>query len=239
MLLYYLVATPAFYYAPVGEVALLIASAPLFAVLIRLVARLPVERSEIAGAALAVLGVGIMAYPSLQQARLGSQHWIGVALSLTAAVCAAAYAIGNRQLHASGRSPGAVPQALLTFCLGLVLLPFLFWEPAVHLRSASLAWVVPLGVFSTAVPTVLVAAAAHRISSVVATLINPMTAVGANVVAAIALGEVPSPSTLAGGVLVIAAIWIAMRPRLASSPKQVQTSEVPQRGDIKPPPARD
>ena len=213
MLVYYLTATPAFYFAPVGEVALLIASAPLFAVLVRFAMRETVHRYEIGGALMAICGVAIMAFPSFEQAKVGSQHWIGVVLSICAAMAAAFYAIGNRLLNASGSSPGPVPQVLLTFILGLVLLPVLGFEPRSHLQSSSLAWAIPLGALSTALPTVAVAAAAHRISAVVATLINPMCAVAASIVAAVMLHEKPTAWMLAGGTMVVLAIYVAIRPR--------------------------
>lgn len=212
MLIYYLTASPAFYYAPVAEVALLIASAPLFAVLVRLAMREPVNRYEVIGTGMAIAGVAVMSYPSFAQAKTGSQHWIGVTLSITAALAAALYAVGNRHLKAVGASPGPVSQVFLTFLMGLLLLPFLLTEPPGKLTTPTMAWAIPLGAFSTALPTVAVAAAAHRISAVVATLINPMTAICASIVAAFALHEFPSPWTLIGGVLVVAAIYIAFRP---------------------------
>jgi drug/metabolite transporter (DMT)-like permease len=212
MFVYYLVATPAFYYAPVGEIALLIASAPLFAVLIRFLLREKVHKNEMLGAALAIVGVAVMAYPSIHASKGQDNQWIGITLSLIAAICGAAFAVGNRRLHTRGDSPGAVSLVCLTFFFGLLFLPFVAFEPTAHLTSPSLLWVLPLGMFSTALPTVLVAAAAHKISAVVATLINPMCAVGANLVAAVALKETPRLLTIIGGALVIVAIVIAMNP---------------------------
>jgi drug/metabolite transporter (DMT)-like permease len=212
MLLYYLTASPAFYYAPVSEVALLIASAPLFAVVVRFAMREPVNRYEVFGTAMAIGGVAIMSYPGYAQAKTGSQHWIGVSLSITAAIAAALYAVGSRHLKDLGVSPGPVPQVLLTFTMGLVLLPFLAFEPSSTLGAPAMAWSIPLGAFSTALPTVAVAAAAHRVSAVVATLINPMCAICAGIVAAFALHELPSTWTLAGGALVVVAIYVAFRP---------------------------
>jgi inner membrane transporter RhtA len=210
MLLYYAAATPAFYYAPIGEVALVIASAPLFAVFIRAIVHEPVTRNELLGAVMAVAGVAVMAYPSIVQAKIGGRLWIGIGLAIAAAIGAAFYAIGSRRLHLSGSSPGVVPQVLLSFLLGLAFLPFLALEPPEKLHSWTLAWLVPLGTFSTVMPTLAVAAAARRISVVIATLVNPICAVAANVVGALTLHEIPTTWTAFGGVLVIGAIYVAV-----------------------------
>ncbi|HWD40214.1 MAG TPA: DMT family transporter [Fimbriimonas sp.] len=212
MLIYYVVATPAFLFAPIGEVALVIASAPLFAVLLRLMGRQPVTRNEVLGAGLAVSGVLLMSLhaPAHPHANLGP-HWIGILLSVMAALAAAVYAIGNRHLVNQNESPGAISQVWLSFCLGLLLIPSLFFLSTPPLFVPKMGWAILLGAFSTALPTVAVAATSHRIHPVAATMINPLTAICATVVAALIVPEIPSPWALAGGALVIAAVYIAMR----------------------------
>jgi drug/metabolite transporter (DMT)-like permease len=212
MLLYYTCATPAFLYAPVGEVALIIASAPLFAVILRGVARQPVTKFELIGAVLAVIGVVIMASPSMghHSGAIGPE-WVGVLLAITAAMAAAGYAIGNRHLANLGKSPGAIPQVGLTFLLGLLLLPTLVMVPAGTIGQAKMLWLIPLGALSTALPTVAVAASSHRISAIAVTMINPLTSVCASVVAAAVIHEAPKLWTVVGGALILAAVFIAAR----------------------------
>jgi drug/metabolite transporter (DMT)-like permease len=210
MLAYYTAATPAFLYAPVGEVALIIASAPLFAVILRLVAKQPVTRHELIGAGLAVTGVVIMAVPALghNDHKVGPE-WLGILLAAVAAMSAAGYAIGNRHLANLGESPGAIAQVGLSFLLGLLLLPALLAVPASTLVQPQMAWLIPLGALSTALPTVAVAASSHRVSPIAVTMINPLCSVAASLVAAVVLHEVPKVWTLVGGGLVLAAVFMA------------------------------
>jgi drug/metabolite transporter (DMT)-like permease len=210
MLSYYSVATSAFLFAPVGEVALIIASAPLFAVILRAIGKKPVTQAELFGSVLAVVGVVTMATPAIRANHSASSHqWLGILLAVLAAISAASYAIGNRHLASLGRAHGAIPQAGLTFFLGLLLLPAAFSLPFHTFMQPQMAWLIPLGFMSTALPTVAIAASSHRISPIAVTMINPLTSVCANVVAALAIHEIPSIWTWAGGTLIVTAVMLA------------------------------
>ncbi len=148
---YYLLAVAAFRAAPVADVALLLATAPLCALALRRVgrrrlgpARAPAAAAdERVGALVALAGVAVTLVPSLRSAagRGGDPGRLaGDVLALLAAAASAAYALtyaaarrralrdaGRRAAdHAAGAGPHAAPGplgvALLTFALGTAAL---------------------------------------------------------------------------------------------------------------------
>jgi len=96
--------------------------------------------------------------------------------------------------------------------MGVITLPVaLALTPSDQLVDARTYWILPLALFSTAIPTAGYAAVAGRLPAVVATMLNPLVAVGANVVAALAIHEYPKIWVIPGAALIIVGIYLSTR----------------------------
>ncbi|HEY0778592.1 MAG TPA: EamA family transporter [Gemmatirosa sp.] len=220
---YYVVAVIAFRIAPVAEVALLIATAPLCALGMRRIAGERAAPHERQGAALAVVGVAVTLVPALRAGMQGGAgaatgaHALGDGLALVSAVLSAGYALTfqgtQRRAAARGRgAPGALGVAVLTFvvgCAGLAAhavatgVPFV---AAAALDRRGWALLALFGVACTFVPTVGFATASQRLSPVLASASLLLVPVVSAIAAAVALGEVPSGWLVPGGGLVLVGI---------------------------------
>jgi drug/metabolite transporter (DMT)-like permease len=217
---YYLLAVAAFRAAPVADVALLLATAPLCALALRRLAGEPAIARERAGALVALVGVAVTLVPSLRAAaggaaRGGSTRLLGDALALLAAFASAAYALvfaAARRRAATASDPGPAPAplgvAMLTFALGTTVLAVraaVLGVPLVRTdRLDAHTWTLlaVLGVVSTGVPTLAFAAAARRLPPVLTSAAQLLVPVVAAAAAAVTLGELPSPWLVPGGALV-------------------------------------
>ncbi len=212
MYAYYLVATAAFQNAPVGEVAVLIASASALALPLRLAFGVKPRVREVVGTGLAVAGVSCVLLTGH-----GHGHYenpvLGPVLALCAALCAATFTTGVRYLTDAGQPANPLAISTVAQGFGLLTLPFVISiTPSSQLLDHRTLWAIPLGIFSTAIPTAGYAAAAGLLPPVVATMLNPMVAVTANAVAAMAIGEVPRIWVVPAAVLIIAGIYVSTRP---------------------------
>ncbi len=235
---YYVVAVIAFRLAPVAEVALLIATAPLCALGMRRLGGEPAAPRERQGAALAVAGVAVTLVPALR-AGIGSgtgggapTHVLGDLLALGSAALSAGYALtfrtAQRRAATGGRdAPASLGVAVLTFVVGCAALalhavatgvPFV---PAGALDGRGWALLALFGVACTFVPTVGFATASERLSPVLASGSLLLVPVVSAVAAAAALGEVPSGWLVPGAALVLAGVlrllgvWGSARPAVA------------------------
>lgn len=209
---YYLAAVFAFQYAPVGEVALCIGCAPLFVLLYQALGGRRPARQELAAAALTLVGLAVMMWPSLP----GGVHkgvWLGLAAALGAAALTAAYASVHRRLALQTRAPGGAEIGRTAFLpLGALLL-LAAWA---HGRSAALMplgtvptlAVLGLGVVSTALPTFAVAVASSRLPAFLNTLIRLTTPLFAAGFGWAFLGQQPTPWTFGGGALILSGLLV-------------------------------
>lgn len=206
---YYLLAVAAFRLAPVADVALLLATAPLCALGLRRLRGVSATAAERGGAGLALLGVGLTLVPSLRGLTTGgATRLAGDALALAAAALSAAYALRFRAAQGANAAPAPFGVAMLTFALGATALaahaalaraPLL---PLDRLDGAGLALLAALGVLSTLVPTLCFAIAARRLPPVLTSAAQLLVPVVSGTAAALALGEIPSPWLVPGGALV-------------------------------------
>jgi drug/metabolite transporter (DMT)-like permease len=243
---YYLLAVAAFRLAPVADVALLLATAPLCALALRRLGGAPAAARERGGALVALAGVALTLVPSLRAAGRGRRgaggavaggagRLLGDLLALLAAAASAGYALifaAARARAARGgggarprAAPGPLGVALLTFALGTAVLALRaaaagapLWR-ASRLDGRGWALLAVLGVVSTGVPTLAFAAAARRLPPVLTSAAQLLVPVVAAAAAAATLGERPSPWLLPGGALVAAGLLRMLgRPAAAAAP---------------------
>jgi drug/metabolite transporter (DMT)-like permease len=215
---YYLLAVPAFRLAPVADVALLLATAPLCALGLRRLRGARASGAERTGALLALAGVALTLVPSIQAALAGAQgatagrRLLGDLLALLAALSSAGYALTFRAAQQRGEAPAPFGVAVLTFALGATLaaLPAAAHGaplvPLGRLDARGTALLATFGIVSTMVPSFTVAVAARRLPPVLSTATTLLIPVVSALAAAVALGERPSPWLLPGGALVAAGL---------------------------------
>jgi drug/metabolite transporter (DMT)-like permease len=252
---YYLLAVAAFRAAPVADVALLLATAPLWALLLRRVrGGAPAAPGDGAGALVALAGVAVTLVPSVRGvagggASAGAARLGGDVLALLAAATSAGYALVFADARAraqavAGRRPGdaaAAPHAppsafgvaLLTFAVGtgaLALRAAAYGQPllrAGRLDARGWALLAVLGVASTLVPTLAFAEAARRLPPVLTSAAQLLVPVVAAAAAAAALGEVPSPWLVPGGALVAGGLWRLVRGAAPAAPARPPSAAPP------------
>lgn len=144
---------------------------------------------------------------------LGEAVFQGAAWGIGAGFSFAVLSLLNRRLRLSYDS------VTLAFyedgAAALLLVPFLplFWSRPGH---ADLLLLVVLGLVFTALAHGLFIQSLRGVGARVATLVSSMEPVYGIVLAALLLGEIPSPRTLAGGALILAAVawatWANPRP---------------------------
>jgi drug/metabolite transporter (DMT)-like permease len=206
MFVYYMMATAAFQNAPVGEVALLIASAPALALPMRWIVDGRPNRFDIAGTAIALVGVALVLRPGGEHEHF-DHPFLGSLFALIAATCAALFAVGTRLITDRGQAPMNLSIPTMTLAIGPLAFPFtLLLGKASGLSDPRTLWCLPMGALSTALPTVCYSLSAGRLPSSVATMINPVVAISANVVAALAISEVPRLWVIPGAILVLAGV---------------------------------
>jgi drug/metabolite transporter (DMT)-like permease len=211
--------TTAFQMAPVGEVTLLITTAPLFIIAYKYAARLPVKPGESAGMLLTMVGVILVILPQLSAAealaeKLSGQTMTGYFLSLGSAGFLAIYTAWLNRLTQQRRAPKSFYIVFATCLLGGVV-SFLcarFAQPLTNvvIDRQAIAILSALGVFSTAAPFLCYTFAAQRLPVLLATAILLLEPVFAVLYASVAFQEIPSSLfafgsfIIFGGLLLIA-----------------------------------
>lgn len=219
---YYLLAVNAFRLAPVADVALLLATAPLCGLALRRLRGAATLAAERSGALLALLGVALTLVPSLQAAVAGThdaagQRLAGDALAMAAAGASAAYTLRFRAAQLDGSAPSPFGVAVLTFALGATVLALRAAAartavvPLTRLDAPGLRLLATFGIVSTLVPTLAFAVAARRLPPAVSSSTLLLVPVVSAVAAAVALGERPSVWLAPGGALVAAGLLRTVR----------------------------
>jgi drug/metabolite transporter (DMT)-like permease len=209
---YYLSATAAFQMAPVAEVALLLSTSPLFVLTLRYFARPRPARQELAGAIVALLGMGVVMAPRLDMSG-DSSHLAGNGLALLAATFTAVYAWLYRRLADQAAAPGSLGVAFLTFLVGSIVLaiPLSALDELASLVTgpAQFGLLLALGLLCTALPSLGFAFASRRLPAVVSASILLLVPLFAALFAYLLLDEILSSSLPLGGVLVLGGMaWI-------------------------------
>ena len=213
MLACYTLGTIAFQFAPVGEVTLLMTTAPIFTILFQLLRRQKIGKNEYWGALIAFLGICFVMFPSLDlDSVISRQHILGNLLALLVSILLAIYAIWFRSLNQYDIAPNSISIALGTFILGsLVFIPNTLKLFSAHSHLIGIRYSIAflgLGLVSTAIPTLSYAIAAKRLPALTTTsilLLEPILAVAS---AFLILGAVPSVWIIPGTLFVAIGIGI-------------------------------
>jgi len=199
-------------HVPSGLAALLVASVPLWILLIRTLAGDRPRRATLAGLAIGFLGVGLLV------ARGGAQQGVSVAHMLLVVVSAACWALGS---WLSGRLPmpsdatAGTAIEMLIGGAGLMIISPLAGERwsalTVHASADSLLAVGYLALFGsilafTAYVWLLQRAPISQVSTYA--YVNPIVAVA---LGALVLGERITTVTLAGGAIIVLAVAVVIR----------------------------
>lgn len=208
MLTCYTCGTLAFQLAPVGEVSLLMATAPIFVIFFKLLLRKQIMRNEYRGALIALLGICFVIFPSLTiNSIVSRQRIVGNLLALLFSALLAIYATWFRYLSKHSKAPSSIAVALGTFMLGCsVFLPaalqlFLTSSGLINVKH-SIAFL-GLGIASTAIPTMSYAVAAGRLPPLMTTSVLLLEPILATAFAFLILREVPSIWIVPGTILVV------------------------------------
>ncbi|MCZ6556368.1 MAG: DMT family transporter [SAR324 cluster bacterium] len=183
------------------------ATAPVFAVLLEpFWFREPFSLRSLLASMLSLAGVALL----IARWELGDSTLQGASWGVVAGSSFAVLSLINRELR---REHDAAELAFIQDGLAaMLLLPLLplFWEqPA----PRDLALLAVLGVVFTALAHGLYIQALRGVRVRMATLVSTMEHVYGVALAALLLGEIPSPRTIAGGVLILAAVtWVTLKP---------------------------
>ncbi len=211
-------------HVPSGLAALLVASVPLWILVIRTLSGDRPQRATLAGLAIGFVGVGLLVV------RGGAQQGVSVSHMLLVVGAAASWALGS---WLSGRLPlpsDASAGTALEMLIGGVLLAVISplagerWSSlTLHASADSLVALAYLALFGSIVAfTAYVWLLQHAPISQVSTYayVNPIVAVA---LGALVLGERISAITLLGGAIIVLAVAVVIR-------AEAQRSSAPQRG---------
>lgn len=216
MISYYILAVIAFQMAPVGEVALIISTSPLFTLIYRRAQGIAISPGELAGAFIAIVGVGLVAasgaespdfHPSL------ASRLTGDALAIVGSGVMAGYSILYRNVDKSS-TPSSRAVTFLTFLIGTFLLGgwlVIFEHPqqtVTQLNSENLWLFAGLGLGSTVLPTLCFSVASHKLTSLLATSIRLLTPLLSAFLAMVILQEIPGLIFWPGTVLILAGLYL-------------------------------
>lgn len=214
---YYWLATAAFQLAPVGEVALLLSTPPLYVVIWYQLSGGRPGRGEIGGAVIAIAGLGLLLAPQwAMPTQDPGARVTGDVLALCASALVAIYALYYRAMEASACAPHVGGVMLLTFVIGASLLGLLqavvpHTTPAPGFGVSDLPLLAALGVLCTALPSAAYAYAARRLPAVVTTSVSLLLPILAALFAFLLLGEGVPATAVPGAALVLAGIGLILR----------------------------
>jgi drug/metabolite transporter (DMT)-like permease len=201
----------AFRRTSVADVAVIFAAAPFVtAGLGWLCLGLREAWSTLAASFVALLGVGIMVGGAISDG-----HLLGDVLAFGMTVCMAIMMLIIREQHATPMLPAA--------CLSALLCPLLVWPLAAPLdvTAADMANLFLFGTTQFGLGLVLLTVGGQMVAATENALINTLEAPLAIGWVWVTFGETPSVTSLAGGIVVMAAVaahvWYSNRPQLGSA----------------------
>jgi drug/metabolite transporter (DMT)-like permease len=197
-------------YTSVMSSVVLVSANPLFVALASvLVLREPLGRWTGLGIAVAIVGGALVGLSDLGQA--GGSSLKGDALALLGAAAASGYLLIGRRLR---QRMSLLPYVGVAYSTAAVVLLVMAAASGTPLRGYSLAGYALVGLLAAGPQLIGHTSynwALKHVSAVFVTVTLLAEPIGATLLAIPLLAEVPSPVRLAGGVVILAGIWLAAR----------------------------
>lgn len=191
-------------YASAGLVALLLYLYPVFVTLLAvLILREPLTLTKGVALGLALSGTALTVGP-------GSGQALGIGLAISAAVIYSIYImVGTHVL----KQVSPVQSSAIIFAAAGLMSGVLMLINGVHLPQTGVGWgaVVAIVLFATLLPVMAFLAGLERIGPTHAAMLSTLEPVITVGLAAWGLGETPTPLTLVGGALILAAVMVLTR----------------------------
>ena len=197
-------------YTSVMSSIVFVSTNPLFVALASVVIlREPLRRRTFGGIAVAAVGGALIGFADLGHA--GSSSLQGDALALAGAVAVSGYLLVGRSVR---RRLSLLPYVTLVYSTAAIVLLAIAWAMGISLTGYS-PWAYVLIVLLAAGPQ-LVGHSSYNwalkyFSATMITVTLLAEPVGATVLAIPILGQVPAPTSLAGGALILVGIYLAAR----------------------------
>lgn len=192
MVFYYLCATYSFIYTPIALATLLMSLSPCIAIFYKIIKGEKVSIYEIIGFSFAFLGVTLYIYPSLHLQNSQSLYLLfGSFLAFLAAVFKAINSMLIWNYRKDLTTLDFKQINLMTYLLASLVTSFSLIHPTnfIQISSKSIFLIIGLGIFATALPSILNNIASQKINPVLNTIIGMLTPLFAAIMAWLVLGE--------------------------------------------------
>ncbi len=207
--LHFLLYSASLFYTSIAHSLVLVYTAPLFiAVMSYFVLREPIQRRQLPGLALAVLGIAVLTgfEPNFTPRML-----LGDLMALGSAFCFGIYSVAGRRVRSQ---VPLIPYVAAVYTLAaLWLIPAAVFAGLPHAEApgfVSVASVVALGVFPVAIGHTLYNVGLRRTHATYVNLIATQEVTGGMILSFLILGEQPTPNSLLGAALTLLGIAIVL-----------------------------
>lgn len=215
---YFLLAVTAFQMAPVAEVAILINTTPLFALIYKRIKRVSISTQEIWGIFLGLAGVVLVVVSgnSSAQTSFGTTRLIGDFMALIAGGSMAVYSILYTAIPTYKR-PSSQIATFFTFLIGsalsLLIISFSGKTASIenYLDLNAFYFLLGLGVFATLLPTLSYAYASSVLDSVIVTALRLVTPLLAAVLGIVFLTEIPNVLFWPGALILLTGLFLIIK----------------------------
>ena len=196
-------------YTSVAHSAVLVATGPVFVALGSwlLLGEKPKPCVWI-GLGCAVCGSVVMCHNDLEQ---GQHSWLGSLLALTGALCVAGYFLIGRRVRQQKSLVVYIAPVYMAAMLTLVLLVLMSGRPLVGYSWTAYGWVLILGLFPQLVGHSTLNWALGFLSASLVSIVTLAEPIGSTWLAYLLLDEQLEAVQVAGGVLILIGIYLAMR----------------------------
>lgn len=215
---YYVTAVAAYQLTTVAEVALLLNTSPVFALMIKVYRGGKIGRLEGIGTLVALIGLSVILLPDvLSNSNLNYYRFLGGLLALSSSYLITVYATQMELFKSRGNKADLSSITILTYLVGGVLLfavSSIFDSESMMSTAYSvkeILLIIGLGLISTVIPSVAYSVAASKISAVQLTTLRLLIPILASLFAYLFLSELPAIWVLPGGVLVLVGIIILIK----------------------------
>lgn len=209
MISYILTVVISYQLAPVADVVLINGASPVFVLFYKKIKGLTINKYEVWGAIIALVGLFIVVLPGLFETTASMPYKpIGLAVGLLSSLLISAYAILYYELAWKGVSPDVFVLNVKIFVVGILLFFSLYLlisgpTPIQNLSAGSFALLFFLGVCSTALPTICYSIASSKLPPLITTSFRLLTPILASVFAFLLFREIPTWTVFPGGILII------------------------------------